>query len=79
MGLKIDKGVPLPPHPKYFTGEMQAVIEQMEVGDSVFVACPNPVSRTAMMHKCALRAGVKVTTRRVEENGEKGVRVWRVE
>lgn len=79
MGLKIDAGVPMPPHPKYKFGEMQEVVNKLSVGDSVFIPCDNPVSKTSMMHKCALRAHIKITTRRTVESNLSGVRVWRVE
>lgn len=73
--LEADKNVRVPP--RYGMGPMQHAINQMEVGDSMFVPTFKPNSTIAMAHKCALRAGYTVITRQWTENEVKGVRVWR--
>ena len=68
----IEKGVPVPAssagRPNTYP------FKEMEVGDSFFV--PNP--KYAGVYSSAKLAGVKVTSRRVNENGTDGLRVWRI-
>ena len=77
MTIKIDKGVPLPPvpakggagrKPKYPWREMQ-------VGDSFFAASDKKLFSTT---KAGQSLNMKFATRKTEENGVRGFRVWRI-
>lgn len=56
-------------------------VDKLTVGDSFFVPrseC-NSFTVTASATKKAKALGIRLSIRRLEENGEAGVRVWRVE
>jgi|688.fasta_scaffold2406751_2 hypothetical protein len=56
-------------------------VDKLTVGDSFFVPMSegNPSTVTASATKKAKVLGIRLSIRRLEENGEAGVRVWRVE
>ena len=75
--VKIDKDVPLPPkrcglhHQKY-------PFATMEVGDSFFVPEYKPgKGGGALFHHWQKKLGHRYTSRKVEENGVVGLRIWR--
>lgn len=74
---EIDKDVPIPPVMFKLT-EYQEPINRLGIGHSFFVPTDKPESTRALLHKCALRAGITCTTRHIVEDGVKGMRVWRV-
>lgn len=53
---------------------------QMELGDSFFVPSGNPSKMITRLNPSSQtqKAGLKFTRRIVEENGVKGVRIWRI-
>ena len=75
--LRIDKGIPIPKKTRYpFT--------EMKIGDSFFA----PLAEGKRIERLqssitgaarSLRDRLRITTRRVEEKGIAGVRVWRIE
>jgi hypothetical protein len=86
MGLKIDKGIPVPtmlPHQRR-TVEIHAALNAMEVGDSVEF-CLDTANKKGQMYSqegsrfvaVARRRGIKLTSRRNSEANT--VRYWRVE
>lgn len=74
--IKIDKGVPIPPHGN--AGSKKYPILSMEVGDSFFAPGKKPTANMAMS-KARKTLGYRFSQRAVVENGVAGVRVWRVE
>lgn len=71
MGIKIDKGIPLPR--KGSCGEFSL----MHVGDSVFI----PNKKSGDVHgkfKHLIRKGRKFSARNCEVDGVAGCRLWRV-
>lgn len=68
--FKIDKGVEM----KVFKSHGKWPFDEMEVGDSFFLEGDKPLS----VHACANGRGFKVAYRKVEEDGKKGYRVWRL-
>ncbi len=76
--LKIDKQVPLPSGRRGNRPEVLQALKTMEVGDSFFY----PDIRDSFRGNVYWRAGyvgIKVTVKRVTEDGIDGVRVWRIE
>lgn len=68
---KFDKGIPIPEstHGKYG-------FREMDVGDSLFIGGKT----SAEINNCYGHLKPrKFTSRRLEENGIKGVRIWRIE
>ena len=76
MSFVIQKGIPIP-RQRPPTSAYQDVIDRLEIGDSFLVVTDKQSSVVVLAHKCALRSQKTVTTRRVVEDGQKGVRVWR--
>lgn len=72
MEIKIDKNVPMP---KEKRGKPCGYPwRQMEIGDSFFVS----EKGYSGFHTWTKRLGIKISIRKVTENGVTGVRVWRV-
>ena len=72
MTIKIEKGVPLPSEP---ARRDPYPFDQMEIGDSFFVACtPGNRSVAVQASKFSKKSGRTFTVRRVEG----GVRAWRL-
>ncbi len=73
--IKIDKDVPLPNRAPY---GVQYPLGEMGVGDSFFVASGDPgrIQNTVLLW--AKRNKMKFTTRRGTEDGQAGLRVWRI-
>lgn len=76
---KIDDNIPLPPNPCAPQSQFQVVINELKIGQSFFIATAKVESTRVLVLKCATRAGVTITTRKWEQEGETGLRVWRVE
>lgn len=68
MNIKIEKGVPMP---SAGARELRAVLEKMEVGDSIVI----DAELRASVFSAFMRASIKCKTR-VEPDGR--YRVWRV-
>lgn len=75
MELKIEQGIPIPEAYNKRGSGLTVTCDKMEVGESVFTTKPQSSVYSHFRH---LRPK-KFTARAVEENGVKGVRVWRVE
>lgn len=74
--IAISKDVPLPSK-RQNRSALRKVLESLEVGDSFFY----PDTSESFRGHCythAAFAGIKVTTRRSNENDADGVRVWRI-
>lgn len=77
MTVKIDKGIPVPPK----RGECPYPFEEMEVGDSIFVATTKGKKANPLTSYCdwwGKKLKITFTVRTVEEDGVKGVRAWRI-
>lgn len=74
MAFEIQKGIPLPKINRGTNGgrKWKYPLLEMEVGDSFFAPDTRPSVGSARKH------GIKVTVRRVTEDGVDGWRVWRV-
>lgn len=73
--ITIDKGLPVPK--RYKSGRPYMYpYEQMEIGDSFFVA-KNRNGGGALVNHAKKVTGHTFTLRTVTENGVKGVRIWR--
>ena len=81
MSYKVESGVPIPmPKPK--AKARKYPLREMLIGDSFFVPAStlkSPSSAYASLGSHARQAGIKVSIRRLTEDGVDGFRVWRVE
>ena len=81
--MKIDKGIdiksyPLRPKRKGY-GATQLIVKAMQVGDSVFMAGRASNTGGVLRQAAAsLNLPYAFSCRLTEENGVKGVRVWRI-
>lgn len=77
---EIEKGIEIPKAAPRGGLTKKYYFETMSIGESIFIPLDGrkyeAISSSA--GSAARRAGVKVTTRRIEKDGVKGVRVWRV-
>lgn len=74
--IEIQKNVPIPSN----RGRpIKYPLASMEVGDSFFVATTYRTALGAPAARCRKKTGFRFAIRAVEENGVKGVRVWRIE
>ena len=82
MALKIEQNVPIPPKASSRHGKYP--FDQMQPGDSFFAPSKTPVDTQRLLaglgNYWAKRHGgdAQFVTRRREETGQPGVRVWRV-
>lgn len=79
MAIEIQKDIPLPNRNGYGEAEeIRNAFKKMKVGESFFLPLdPNRSSfRTNVIYRARLQ-NIKVTTRKVTENGIDGFRVWR--
>jgi len=67
----VEKNIPIP-LVRGGKGLRKWPIDKMEVGDSFFSLEYGGVRKSAKI------LGIKITTRQVEEDGVKGIRVWRI-
>jgi len=76
--VKIDTGIPLPKKMAYRKKPVRMYPwVEMNIGDSFFVAAPQPkIARLA--YNAWVRYALKFSTRAVTENGVAGTRVWRI-
>ena len=76
--FKVEKGIPIPPHHKPYTGkvdkEFAATLDRMDVGDS-FVITKTRRSTLHRVLKASLDVTKKFTTRKVSETE---VRIFRI-
>lgn len=74
----IQRNIPLPSRQGR---PLKYPVDKLTVGDSFFVPMSegNPSTVTASATKKAKALGIRLSIRRLEENGEAGVRIWRVE
>jgi hypothetical protein len=74
--MNIDKKIPIPnDHEKYHKGT-QALLEKMEVGDSIFLGTRNEIASIRAQASCyGAKVGRKFTSRKMDG----GWRIWRVE
>lgn len=77
--IQIEKGVPVPIGNFSEKNTFTATLRSMEVGDSFFKAAESPTALQLRINSCKRYVGEdrKFVTRTREENGVKGVRVWR--
>lgn len=76
--FKVEKGIPIIPCSKK-AGGRPPTWAAMEVGDSVFMdgkKAPFAYNQYGHLRKSK---GMSFTTRTTEENGLKGIRVWRIQ
>lgn len=75
--LNVDGGIPIPD--RYKKHNFQGVFDNMQVGDSVFI--PNEFD-ASKVHSCFSKKkteeGWRITTRKVTDEGVRGIRVWRL-
>ena len=53
-------------------------LDKMQVGDSFFVATSVRSALSGSINRCRKKVGYRFTVRIVEENGVKGLRIWRI-
>lgn len=77
--MKIEDNIPIPTQQTY-GGQPPIPLAKMEVGQSVFV--PDSVKTAPNVRCYANQVGERLkrrfTTRKVNENGQVGLRVWRI-
>ena len=77
MNFIIEKNIPIPGRSGGKLGETGLkMLAAMAVGDSVFLA---GYASYSLSPKYQRQYGIKITTRKVIENGAVGMRVWRIE
>lgn len=74
--VTLDDNVPMPNLTR--TGVKLYPWDIMDVGQSFFVAGGKPNTWSTSCNKAGKKYGAKYATRKVVENGEEGVRVWRM-
>jgi len=77
--IKIESGVPLPLK-RHLVTKNDCIYEKLKLGDSVFfdsLSKANVFIIGIKQYSCRELLGIKVTRRKVEENGKIGFRVWR--
>jgi hypothetical protein len=74
--FKIDKGIPIPPS-RY--GEKTTVypFKDMEIWDSFFIPGGRATRLSGSIANARTKYGHLYSTRQVEEEGVRGVRIWR--
>jgi hypothetical protein len=72
--IKIDKEIAMPPRPANSRGARTYPFAQMEEGDSF--AVPFSKNARSMFHAMARRDGVKISCRKLVEDGKTVLRVW---
>jgi hypothetical protein len=77
--LKIDDGVPIPPLHTQSHDARRALFKRLQVDQSIFYPGEKIEALRMALAKWALHEGFTITTRKVEEDGVAGLRVWRVE
>lgn len=75
MTFVIEKDVPLPEK----NVRWKYPFDQMEVGDSFFVANKDTTQMSALCKRAGSRLTARFVTAKVEYEGRSGVRVWRME
>jgi hypothetical protein len=73
--IAIEEGVPLPQK----NVRWKYPFDQMEPGNSFFVANKDTTQMSAMCKRAGTRLGARFITARAEKDGQTGVRVWRME
>ena len=77
--LKVDKGIPVASIQRQ---NMLEFYSTMEIGDSHFTPCyhavDKQVARAKLVRFCKRNPGYRFITRTVFEDGQTGVRIWRV-
>lgn len=76
--MKIDDDIPMPDATPR-RSQFQDVVDQLKIGQSFFIATDRVDSVRVLVLKCGHRAGIVCATRQWEQEGETGIRVWRVE
>lgn len=75
MTFVIEKGIPLPEkHVRW-----KYPFDQMEIGDSFFVANKDTTQMSALCKRAAKRLGRRFVTAKAESGDDTGCRVWRME
>ncbi len=74
--FEIEKGIPIP---NMGTKKDKYPWRNMKIGDSFFVANKTVKIMGPCAHHIAKNRDMKFSVRTVEENGKKGVRIWRIE
>ena len=69
--MEIEKGIPIPPP---FRGNLNAILRQMEPGDSVLSPLNHDSTRSALS-QVGKQMGWKFTCKKIAQDG---IRVWRV-
>ena len=75
MAFEIETGVPLPEKNVRY----KYPFDQMEVGDSFFVANKDTTQMSALCKRAGKRLGSRYVTAKAERGDQVGVRVWRME
>jgi hypothetical protein len=77
--VKIEKHIPVPPKQTgHSSRPSKYPFDEMVIGDSVFVPAILIKGARTAASTLAKKHGWKFTTRKLEEGGQKGVRIWRV-
>lgn len=74
--ITIDSNIPIP-EPRFKMEEIVDMINKMKVGESFFISDP----KRAHKLRCSIYQNyktIKITSRKTEENGIKGVRFWKI-
>jgi hypothetical protein len=75
MSYDIEKGVPLPEkHVRW-----KYPFEQLQAGESFFVANKDTTQMSALCKRAAKRLGHRFITAKATKGEQSGVRVWRME
>jgi|LakMenEpi03Aug12_release.lakeMendotaPanAssembly.Ray.scaffolds.fasta_scaffold3566662_1 hypothetical protein len=77
MSFGIEKNIPIPQDA--YAGNLVWPLNQMNPGDSVFVAGKTIYQASSRIAQVKSKKGWKFTSRTVTENGVTGVRIWRTE
>ena len=80
-GFSIQTGIPIPDfQPGRGQGsKYDALFEGMPAGGSIFISGDRAEKKVGSLQRAGKKKGVRFTTRKVQEDGVAGIRVWRRE
>jgi hypothetical protein len=80
-GFAIETGIPIPDfQPGRGQGsKYDPLFEALPVGGSIFISGERAEKKVGSLQRAGKKKGVRFTTRKIEEDGVSGIRVWRRE
>jgi hypothetical protein len=77
MELEIERGIPITPRRLGELAGMSNTLRAMKIGESFWIRFT--LHRRTSLHSCGRAIGIKLAIRREDQDGVKGLRVWKLE